>query len=169
MIAAVTSSEVETSTRPPEVQHIERRIVAMSELLDPDQRESPLAAFVGGSWHRSTQKPVSALRTLLARFPSVVAVGTPVGMPDTFLGWIAVAPSRNAIIHCYVKPLFRAPSDGHPPSPPDDGNEQFRVGSSLAILCGVDFGQPVECLTWSKFAQKIAARPGNPYRLVRAR
>lgn len=156
--------------RAPEVEHIVPRWVAMSELLDADQRRSPLAAFVGGGWWRSTQKPISALRTLLIRYPTVVAVATAVGVPDAYLGWIAVAPSRNAIVHCYVKPEYRAPKDGgYQPSPPDDGNEQYRIASSLAILCGIDFGRPVECLTWSRTAEKIAARPGNPYNLVRPR
>jgi hypothetical protein len=136
------------------IEHMEARSVAPSEILDPDLRTSPLAAFVGGGWYRSTHRPLGHLRDLIrSASPCVVLIGTPLRRPDNFLGWIAVSPSRNTIVHCYVKPAYQ--------------RSEFRVGSSLALMAGIDFGRDVPCLTWSSAAAKIAGKRGNPYRLQR--
>jgi hypothetical protein len=142
-----------------EVSHLAVRWVALSEVLDDELRTSAPAAFVGDSWRKSTKRPMSDLRELVREHVCVIGIATPVGEPDTFLGWCAVVPSRNAIVHIYVKNAFRAPKD-EPSS--------FRVGSSLAIACGIDFARPVPCFTWSKAAARIAGKPGNPYHLVKA-
>lgn len=140
------------------VDHLDVRTVALSELLDPEMRSSAPAAFVGDSWQRSTHRPLEELRELLRSSVCVVGIATPVARPDLFLGWAAVIPSRNAIIAVYVKNTFRAPKVGE---------SEFRVGSSLLIKLGVDFGRSVPCLSWSKAAARIAAKAGNPYNLVR--
>lgn len=141
-----------------EVQHIEVRWQSASELLDPELRTSSPAAFIGDSWQRSTKRPMEDLRELLRQQLCVVGIATPVGQVDIFLGWAAVVPRENTVIHVYVKNAYRAQKDG---------TSEFRVGSSLLRLCGVDFARPVRCLTWSKSAARIAAKPGNPYRLVK--
>lgn len=140
-----------------EIDHLAVRWVEPTELLDDECRTSPAAAFVGDSWRRNTKRPVSDLRELVRMHVSVVGIATPVGEPNTFLGWCAAVPSRNAIVFVYVKAAFRAPKEG--PS-------EFRVGTSLARLCGIRFDRPVPCLTWSKAAARIAAKPGNPYNLA---
>jgi len=141
-----------------EVSHLAVRWVAPSEVLDDELRTSAPAAFVGDSWRRNTKRPVSDLRELVREHVCVIGIATPVGEPDTFLGWCAAVPSRNAIVFVYVKNAFRAPKDGA---------SEFQVGSSLAAACGIDFTRPVPCFTWSKAAARIAAKPGNPYNLVR--
>jgi hypothetical protein len=141
-----------------EVSHLAVRWVAPSEVLDDELRTSAPAAFVGDSWRRNTKRPVSDLRELVREHVCVIGIATPVGQPDTFMGWAAVVPSRNAIVFIYVKAPFRAPRDG---------SSEFRVGSSLAIAMGIKFERPVPCLTWSKAAARIAAKPGNPYNLVK--
>lgn len=142
-----------------EVSHLAVRWVAPSEVLDDELRSSAPAAFIGDSWRKSTKRPMSDLRELIRGSVCVLGIATPIDQPDTFLGWAAVVPSQNAIVHLYVKHAFRAPKD-EPSS--------FRVGSSLAIACGIDFARPVPCATWSKAAARIAAKPGNPYHLVKA-
>lgn len=140
-----------------EVAHLEaRRIDHRAELMDPDA-SSPEAAFIGDTWRYMMRRPVVDLRELLRQPGVVVAIATPRGEPDVFLGWIAAIPGRNAIVAIYVKALFRAK--------PGEESE-FRVGSSLALLAGISFDRPVECLTWNRTASKVQALPGNPYRLV---
>jgi hypothetical protein len=143
-----------------EVKHIAVRWLAPSELLDPELRTSEAAAFVGDSWQKSSKRPIEELRELVRRQPCVIGIATPIGEPNVFLGWAVAVPVLNALVHVYVKALYRAPKEG--------GESEFRVGSSLAILCGIDFAKPVPCYTWSRAAARIAAKPGNPYNLVRA-
>jgi hypothetical protein len=137
-----------------EVQHLDVRWLAPSELLDPELTGSPGAAFVGNSWCRSTKRPIGDLRHLVASSLVVIGIGVPVGEDDCFLGWAITVPRRNAIVACYVKHAFRA--------------SEFRVGSSLLSAMGIDFSRPVPCLTWSRDAEAVARKAGNPYRLIRA-
>lgn len=126
-----------------------------------DVEASDYAGFVFGTFHMSLRR--RGLARELRRGGVMVALATPVG-DDTLIGWLASNPAQNRIVCAFTKAAYRAsPEQRH--SGAEDG---FRIASSLAIACGIDFGKPVLCSFWSRGAAAIAAKPGNPYNLVYA-
>lgn len=127
-----------------------------------DFDEAEHGPFLRATFWRSVRRPVRHLVAAISRPEALVLVATPVGEPE-LIGWLAAVPRENRIICCYTKAFYRASVEQRQGKP---GEEGFRIASTLAIAAGVDFTREVPCSFWSRAAKKIAAKPGNPYRLV---
>lgn len=123
------------------------------------------AGFVYGTFTRSQRKPAHALSMALRDFDCFCYLATPVGDP-TLIGWLIAKPLQNRIVCAYTKAAYRASPDQRAGKPMSEGDDAFRIASSLAIAAGIDFARPVPCSFWSRAAKAIKEKPGNPYSLV---
>lgn len=120
------------------------------------------AGFVYGTFAVSLRRSRPELRFALTRPGTLVLVATPVGEPE-LIGWLASRPAENRIVCAYTKAAYRASVEQRQGS--EKAEDAFRIASSLALEAGIDFGREVPCSFWSRAAKRIAAKPGNPYRL----
>jgi len=113
--------------------------------FDPEKH----GAFVYSTFREQTNRRNGRLRRHLMTIGSKVLVATAPDDADALIGWCATLPG-NLLVFAYVKYVYRR-----------DG-----IGSSLAIAAGCDFAKPVRLVFWTRAASRIAAKEGNPYRLV---
>lgn len=108
--------------------------------------------------------PLRALKAALLKPGTVLLVATPVGDP-TLVGWLIARPTENRIVCCYTKAAYRASPEQRQGKPMSEGDDAFRIGSSLALSAGINFSRPVQCSFWSRAAKAISEKVGNPYSL----
>jgi len=111
--------------------------------------------------------PLRALQASLVKPGTVLLVATPVGDP-TLVGWLVARPAENRIVCCYTKAAYRATPEQRAGKPLSEGDDAFRIASSLAISAGISFELPTYCSFWSRAARAISEKPGNPYALIYA-
>lgn len=98
--------------------------------------------------------------------PGVVAL-VALSPEATVMGFVAALPRENRLVYAYTKHLYRRRLKVLRDTEPGRDAAIPGVMTTLAIAGGIDFTRDVACSFWSRAAEAIAAKPGNPYRLTK--
>lgn len=121
-----------------------------------------VSGFIFGTLYRSAGLVKGEQAEDAIRAPGVVVLVAYDLSEGVMLGWLAAKPAENRIVYAYTKHAYRAsPEQRHAGA--EDG---FRIASTLAIAAGIHFDADVRCSFWSRSAEGVFAKPGNPYRLL---
>lgn len=121
------------------------------------------AGFVFGTAAKSGRGAHRRLARELKRPGCVVLIAKPTEGEPVFVGWIATVPAENRIVYAYTKAAYRASPDQR--AGRELNADAFRIASTLAVAAGISFERTVFCSFFSRAANAIASKTGNPYNL----